>query len=122
MSTPRFRFFPNTELVFSLIAGLRYRIYPGSLSGVSTGDAILDVLKPQMTPAEIANLEPQRLPGMQIDPGRYDLLVGFTLDFYFQNGIFFEPRLMVAPPLLAAAEGSSLTFWWEMSASLGWGF
>ena len=120
VTTPRFGFIPPTELVFLVNAGLRYRYYPHELDNTPTDQAIGTFFAPKISDREVQNLEYARLPGMQIDRSRYDLLVGFSLALYFQNGAFIAPRVMFAPPVLSAIAGSSMTFWWDLSLSLGW--
>jgi hypothetical protein len=116
--TPRFAFLPALEMVFSLNAGLRYLYYPGSLSNFSAGDVLKKLFAPQLAQDELDNLEGARLPGMKVDPARYSLLVGLNLDLYFQNGIFFSPRVLASLPIF----GGGLGVWWELSVSLGWAF
>ena len=116
--TPRFSFIPPMEMVFSIDAGVRYLYYPGSFSNMSAGDVFKGLFAPQLSQKEIDNLELHRLPGMQIDPARYSLLLGFSLDVYFQNGVFFSPRVMLALPVF----GGNLGVWWELSLRLGWSF
>jgi hypothetical protein len=116
--TPRFSFLPPMEMVFSANAGLRYLYYPGSLSNLSAGDVLKGLFAPQLSQAELDNLEGQRLGGMAIDPARYSLLLGFSGDVYFQNGVFFSPRVLLALPVF----GGGLGVWWELSLALGWAF
>jgi hypothetical protein len=113
--TTRASFLPAVELVFSVNLGLRYRYYFGSLQNLSAGDVAKNILAPQLSQAELDNLEFARLPGMQIDSNRYGVLVGFSLDIYFAPGLFFSPRAMVAPPLSASGVG----FWWELTLAAG---
>ena len=75
---------------------------------------------PRLNDKQVENLEYARLPGMQIDRTRYDLLVGFSMAIYFQNGVFFSPRVTLAPPVFSAAAGSTMSWWWDLSLSLGW--
>jgi hypothetical protein len=121
VATARVGFFPATELVFSIDAGLRYRYYPGELSGQSFGDVAKAVLAPRLSSDELDNLEGRRLPGMRIDPSRYDLLLGFSLDLYFGSGGFLSPRVMVAPSFTGASE-TKLGWWWELTLGAGWAF
>jgi hypothetical protein len=121
VATARAGFFPATELVFSINAGLRYRYFPGELSGQGFGDVAKAVFSPRLSSEELDNLEGSRLPGMQIDPSRYDLLLGFSLDLYFGSGGFLTPRVMVAPSFTGASE-TKLGWWWELTLGAGWAF
>jgi hypothetical protein len=53
---------------------------------------------------------------MQVDPARYNLLVGLSLDVYFHSGGFLTPRVMATLPIT----GSELGWWWDVSLALGW--
>jgi hypothetical protein len=116
VATARAGFFPATELVFSATAGLRYLWYPGALSGVGFRRHLTGLLKPRLSAGELDHLEKERPPGMQVDPARYNLLSGLSLDIYFHSGGFLAPRVMAALPLT----GSDLDWWWEVSLGLGW--
>jgi hypothetical protein len=115
-------FFPATEMVFSLDAGFRYLYYPGELYGASFLDIAKAAFQPTLTDMEKTNLEKNRLPGMQVDPGRYNLLAGFSTDLYFQSGGFISPRVMLALPIFSGLNESGLQWWWELSLGLGWMF
>jgi hypothetical protein len=116
VATARSRFFPATELVFSANAGLRYLYYHGALSGAGFRGTAAGLIKPQLSRRELDNLEARRVPGMQVDGARYNLLGGLSLDVYFHNGGFVTPRVMAALPLT----GSGLEWWWEVALALGW--
>jgi hypothetical protein len=116
VATARAGFFPATELVFSANAGLRYLYYHGALSGVGFRRTATGLLRPQLTRRELDKLEDRRLPGMQVDGARYNLLAGFSLDVYFHGGGFLAPRVMATLPVT----GSSLDWWWDVSLALGW--
>ncbi len=118
VSTPRWSFLPPVELVLSLEGGLRYSYYPGALAGANFGEAFTNLFAVQLSERERGNLAPDRLNGMELDGARYNLLVGLNLDLYFQSGLFFTPRVMVALPVT----GSRLGWWWELSGSAGWMF
>ncbi|MBI5543499.1 MAG: hypothetical protein HY901_06390 [Deltaproteobacteria bacterium] len=118
--TARPGFFPPTELVFSLDAGLRYSFYPGGFGGMGFGDVVKALFSPGLSDQERANLEDERLPGMEVDAARYNLLVGGSLDIYFQSGGFIAPRVMVAVPVLSGLSKSGLGWWWELTLGLGW--
>jgi hypothetical protein len=96
VATARSRFFPATELVFSANAGLRYLYYHGALSGAGFRGTAAGLIKPQLSRRELDNLEDRRVPGMQVDGARYNLLAGLSLDVYF------------------------LEWWWEVALALGW--
>ncbi len=118
VSTPRWSFLPTTELVLSVDAGLRWSYYPGALAGAGFGEALGNLFAFQLSERERTNLAPRRLPGMELDTARYALLAGFSLDLYFQSGLFLTPRAMVALPIT----GSGLGWWWELNGSVGWMF
>ncbi len=120
VGTPRLALIPPVELVFSLTLGFRYLYYYNALGTANFGQVFEAIFAPRLTQREIDYLEKERLPGMQVDPGRYNLLVGFQLDLFFRTGIFLTPRVMVALPLLSGATGSSLGWWWELSMMGGW--
>jgi hypothetical protein len=115
VATARVGFFPATELVFSANAGLRYLYYHGALSGVGFRRTATGLLAPQLSRRELDKLEDRRLPGMQVDSARYNLLAGFSLDIYFHNGGFVAPRVMATIPVT----GSGLDWWWDVSLALG---
>ncbi len=116
------RFFPPTEMVFSVNAGGRYLFYPGSLKGYTFRQGATALAAPQLQDRELDNLEPGRPGGMQIDSARYSMLAGLQLDLYFQNGAFLGPKAMVAVPLLTPVNDTGLGYWWELSMGLGWSF
>jgi len=115
-------FFPPAEMVFSVNAGFRYLFYPGTLGGKDFLGVAEALMSPKLTESELEALEEQRLGGMELDPARYGLMAGFSLDVYLQPGAFLSPRLMVALPILSPANGTGLGFWWEMTLGLGWTF
>lgn len=117
--TPRLGVLPALEMVFNVNVGLRYLFYPGSLAGLPAGDTFATFFAPLLSDKEIANLEPQRLPGMKIERSRYSLLAGFSLDVYMPAGIFFTPRVMLGVPSVASFSGEGLGFWWELNFALG---
>lgn len=120
--TARPRFFPAAELVFSAYTSVRYAFYPMSFSGMRPREVGGALLSPALTDAEIDNLETRRLDAMQVDPGRYGLLVGLGNDIYFKQGVFVAPRVLVSVPLLVLVNGSELYFWGEVSLSAGVAF
>ena len=120
VATPRTSFFPATELVFSLNAGLRYLYYPNALGTSNAGQVAGAIFAPKLTQREFDYLENVRQPAMQVDGARYSLLAGFSLDVYFQTGGFLEPRVLVALPVFSGLNGGGLGLWWELSLSLGW--
>ena len=119
--TPRLKFLSAAELVFSADVGFRYLFYPGALAGASAGDVVKSIFAPKLSEREVSNLESQRLPGMQVDSGRYDLLAGFSLDVYFHSGFFLSPRVMFALPVFGAND-TRIGAWWELSFAAGWHF
>lgn len=120
VGTPRLSLIPAAELVLQLNLGFRYLYYYNALGTANFGQVLEAVFSPRLTQRELDYLEKERLPGMQLDPGRYNLLLGFQLDLYFRTGVFLAPRVMVALPLLSGASGSSLGWWWELSMMAGW--
>lgn len=122
VTTPKFGFIPATELVFLVNAGFRYRYYPHQFDNMPGDQALGAFFSARLTDKEVENLEYARLPGMGIDRTRYELLLGFSLALYFQNGVFLAPRIMFAPPLFATVAQSTMTFWWDLTMSIGWSF
>ena len=120
VGTPRLGLIPTAELVFSVNVGFRYLYYPGALGTANAGQVLEAIFAPKLQEREIVYLERERLPGMQIDRGRYGLMAGFSLDLYFRTGIFLEPKVMLGLPVLSGMTNSSLGWWWELSMSLGW--
>lgn len=118
--TPRLSFLSAAELVFSVNLGLRYFFYANALKGADAGAVAAAIFAPKLSDKELANMEPFRLAGMQLDENRYTPLVGFSLDVYFQPGLFFSPRVMLALPVFSGLAGSDLKWWWELNLSLGW--
>jgi len=118
--TPRLGFISAAELVFSVNVGLRYMFYADALNGASAGEVATAIFSPRLTAKELDNMAPLRLPGMQLDDNRYMPLVGFSLDVYFQPGLFFSPRVMLALPIFSGLGGSDVKWWWELNLSLGW--
>jgi hypothetical protein len=117
--TPATNWVPPAEVVLSATAGLRYVVYPEGFAGMSLQDAAFALASPQLSATEIANLEDSRLPGMQVDLARTNVLAGFTVDVYLQPGVYLTPRLLVNLPFAGFVNGSQLGFWWETSVALG---
>jgi hypothetical protein len=59
---------------------------------------------------------------MQVDPGRYGLILGFGKDLSLTQGLFLSPRVQVAVPLLAPVSKTALPVWVDLSVHLGWAF
>jgi hypothetical protein len=116
------RFFPAVELVFNAYAGLRYCIYPGTWEGMRPREVAGAILSPFLTETEVEQLEDRRLDAMQVDLGRYGLMVGVGDDIYFRQGVFISPRLMMAVPVLAPASQTDLLFWADLSIAAGVAF
>lgn len=116
------RFFPAVQMSFDLYGALRYSVYPTGFGGMKPGKVFTALLSPTLTEDELANLDEARLEAMQIDPGRYGLMLGFGNDIYFKQGLFVSPRVMFAVPLLAPASGTELYFWADFSLAVGWAF
>jgi len=113
------RYVPAVEMVFNVYAGLRYLLYPQGFAGMKVAAIAGALLSPNMTEAELENLDASRLRAMQVDGGRYGVMVGFGNDLYFRQGLFVSPRLMMAVPLMAVASETELLFWADLSLSIG---
>ncbi len=120
VGTGRFGFIPPTEMVFSATLGLRYLYYPGSLSNLSADRVAGALFAPVMSDPEIANMKDQLPAAMELDPSRYALLAGFTLDLFFQPGLFVTPRVLVGIPIISGPSGRGIGVWWELSLLAGW--
>jgi hypothetical protein len=118
--TPRPTFIPPAQLVFSVTAGFRYLIYTETWHDLTPGQVALAIFSPTLQDKELQNLDAGRLPAMQLDKGRYNVLLGFSLDIFFQPGLFVSPRVMLAIPLFSGLSGSGLGAWWELTARVGW--
>ncbi|MEZ4316666.1 MAG: hypothetical protein R3F61_04160 [Myxococcota bacterium] len=116
------RFFPAAQLVFDVYAGFRYSIYPTGWGGMRPGRVLSAIFSPSLTEKEIENLDDARLDAMQVDPGRYGLMVGFGNDLYFEQGFFVSPRVMLSLPILAPASGTELYFWADVTLAVGMAF
>lgn len=101
-------FLPATEMVLNAHARFRYHIYPGSWSDLNLTETLGAVFSPRLSGKEKANLEADRLPGMELETARYETWVGVSHDLYFQSGLFFASQLMLGLPLL-------------FETNLGWG-
>lgn len=113
------RIFPSVQLVFNAYADLRYIVYPGSKKEMNTREVLSSVFNPSLTEQELDNLEDRRLDAMQLDTGRYGLMLGLGNDLYFEQGFFVSPRVMVAVPLLSWASGTELRLWADYSLAVG---
>lgn len=116
------RWFPAVELVFNAYAGVRYLIYPGAFDGMKVSAAARAVLSPTLSQEERDNLEERRLDAMEVDSGRYGLMMGVGNDIYFKQGVFVSPRVMFSLPLLAAATETELLWWADLSIAIGVAF
>ena len=116
------RFIPVTELVLNAQAQFRYLLYPSGFSDLGFKDTLKAIVSGSLSGAELENLEDERLPGMEIDPGRYGLLVGLGNDIYFQSGFFFSYEFLVAVPLLQFMTETELGFCFDLDLSMGVAF
>ncbi len=116
------RLLPSAQIVFTPYIGLRYLLYPMSFDGMTPREIVAAVVSPGLTDDELENLEDRRLDAMELDPGRYGLMIGFGNEIYFKQALFLMPRAMFAVPLLAPASGSELRWWADLSLSLGVAF
>ncbi|MCA9542340.1 MAG: hypothetical protein KC620_25760 [Myxococcales bacterium] len=115
-------FFPATQLVFNGLADFRYLIHPGGYSDLTFLEVLKAMVAGSLSDDEVANLEDDRLPGMEIDRGRYGLLLGLGADLYFASGFFLSHRVLVPVPLLAPATDTKLLWGIELDLSLGLAF
>ncbi len=113
------RFFPSLQMVFNAYAGLRYSLYPDAFGGMKPGEVFGAVLSPTLTQAELDNLEARRLDAMQVDAGRYGVMVGLGNDLYFKQGLFLSPRAMFSLPILAPVTETDLLLWGDVSLAIG---
>lgn len=133
--TPLFDFIPPSELVFNVTAGGRYLFYPDVLIGdrnwrspgtytefATWRDIATSLGTAQLLETDIVILERRRLSGMRIDPALIHTLVGFTVDAYYQPGVFFSGRALLNIPALSVVNGTRLGFFWELSLFGGWAF
>jgi hypothetical protein len=119
-TTPRF--FPAMEMVFNFYAGFRYIVYPTGFAHMTPGQVLTSIISPTLSATEITNLEPARLPAMEIDQGRYGVLLGLGDDLYFESGFFLSPRWMLAIPLLEPVSHTELLVWTDLSLAVGLAF
>lgn len=120
--TTRTRFVPSVEMVLNAYAGLRYSLYTKGFGGMRVGEVATALISPALTEDEIENLDDERLDAMQVDPGRYGLMLGLGNDLYFKQGVFLNPRVMFSLPALAVASGSELLVWGNFSLAVGVAF
>jgi hypothetical protein len=120
-------FVPPAEVVVSAVGGARYLLYPQLFfaerpqSDLPVGlDTAASVVSPVLTDGDVLVLEEFAAPGMAIDRARVQVLVGVNTDVYFRPGVFVSPRALLAVPLLAPFSSTSLGWWWEMSAVVGY--
>jgi hypothetical protein len=113
------RFIPSLQLVLNGYVGFRYALYPDGFAGMKAGDVLLAVLSPSLTQAEIDTLDDRRLDAMQVDSGRYGLMIGLGNDLYFKQGFFVSPRFLVAIPVLAPISQTNLLLNGEVTLAIG---
>lgn len=113
---------PSVQMVFNIYGSFRYLLYPDGFAEMKVGKVFTAILSPSLTRKEIANLDDRRLDAMQIDTGRYGLMVGVGDDLYFKPGFFVTPRVMFSLPILAPVSGTNLLFWGEVTLGVGWAF
>jgi hypothetical protein len=115
-------FLPAAHLVLNAYADLRYLIYPKAFGGLGFGDAMRAVFSSTLTTKELENLEEERLGAMQIETNRLNTFIGLGADVYFQAGLYFSWKILMAVPILTFADDASLRFWYEISLSIGYAF
>lgn len=120
--TLRPRYFPAAQLVFNAHASFRYLLYPNGFPNLTVRETLGAVFAPKLGEQEIENLDGARLDAMQVDPGRYGLMVGIGNDLYTEQGVFVSPRVMMALPLLAPLTGTELRVWAEVTVAVGMAF
>jgi len=113
------RFFPAVQMVFNAYASFRYILYPTGFRGLRPGEVARAILSPNLSQDEIDNLDGNRLNSMQVDLGRYGLMLGLGNDVYFKQGLFLSPRILVAVPVLAPATQTDLLIWTDLSLAIG---
>jgi hypothetical protein len=113
------RFFPSVQMVFVAYAGLRYLVYPTGFGHMKPGEIGSAIFSPTLTEPELTNLEEQRLTAMEIDSGRYGLMLGLGDDLYFKPGLFVSPRVLLAVPLLAPVTQTDLLIMADLSLAIG---
>jgi hypothetical protein len=113
------RFFPAVQMVFSGYVGLRYLVYPTGFGHMKPGEVGSAIFSPTITDIEITNLDEERLEAMQIDSGRYGLMLGLCNDLYFKPGMFVSPRVLLAVPLLAPVTQTNLLIMADLSLAIG---
>jgi hypothetical protein len=116
------RFFPAAEMVFNVYGGLRYVVYPQGYAHLKFGQVAKSILSPSLSDDEIENLDDHRLDSMEVDPGRYGIVVGFGNDLYFRSGVFVSPRMMFSVPLLAPISDTKILFSAEVTLAVGLAF
>lgn len=121
VTTPRWSFIPATELVFMVHLGVRARWYEKELDDTAWDAALGNFFAPRLSDKQVQNMEDLRLPGMEIDRNRYDVLLGFSFSVFFQNGAFISPRLMSTTPFVLLSQ-AGLGMWWDFTLQLGWSF
>jgi hypothetical protein len=116
------KFLPAAQMVLNGYVGLRYAIYPQGYAGLTFGQVAASILAPALSDQEIENLEDHRLDAMEVDTGRYWIMVGFGDDIYFRSGMFIAPRMMFSLPILAPISETELLFSAEVTLTLGVAF
>ncbi len=122
VSTAFMGFIPATELVLNAYGNLRYLLYPSGFTDLSFEEVAAALFAGTLSDKELANLEDERLPGMELDKARYGSLFGLGLDLYFQSGIFFSQKALIALPVLRFLTDTQLGYGYEFDISLGFAF
>lgn len=113
---------PAAQILLKAEGQFRYLFYPTAWSGLGFLEGLRAVFRGRLEEQELENLEDVREPGMKIDPARYGLWGGFSTDIFFQSGLFFSQKAIVAIPLLARPTRTELYFGFELSLSAGYAF
>lgn len=120
--TTRVRALPAMQLTFNVYSAVRYLYYPGAQRSMTAGKTVAALFSPTLSEQEITNLDSSRLDSMQVDPGRYGLMLGLGNDLYLEQGLFLSPRIQMAIPLLAPVSKTALPVWIDLSMHAGWAF
>ena len=120
--TPLANFMPPAEMALVALGGARYLLYTQSFVDRRLQDIGLSLVSPSLSVEETDRIERDALGSMLVDLARLHAMVGLGVDVYFQPGLYFSPRAMVALPVLAPVTGSQLGFFWELSFLAGYAF